>query len=262
MRPLKREQVCRVLDDADERVIAARVEADRADLVLGEVPAFSAESDALFHVPNRVREPECLLLGDAQEVEREPVRRPGADARKPRQLGDELLDRRAEHLSIVPMVGERSKGESGRAPLSYDSQTVAKSSAEDFAAALRERGLRPTPQRRAVWSVFEGKESGHLSADEVLQRARRTLPEIARGTVYNALGELVAANLVGTIRLGTTQLYDANLQPHEHFLCSVCGRLYDVHPQGVRRLRLEEPGFTVDRVQVLFEGTCPRCAPA
>jgi Fe2+ or Zn2+ uptake regulation protein len=139
---------------------------------------------------------------------------------------------------------------------------VTKLDAEGFAEALRQRGLRPTPQRRAVWSVFEGRESGHLSADDVLKKARETLPEIARGTVYNALGELVAAELLGTINVGSTQLYDANLEPHEHFLCSVCGSLYDVRPQGAGRIRVNEPGFTVDRLQVLFEGTCASCTSA
>jgi Fur family peroxide stress response transcriptional regulator len=139
---------------------------------------------------------------------------------------------------------------------------VAKPSAEDFADALREQGLRPTPQRRAVWSVFAGKQGGHLSADEVLKRARGTLPEIARGTVYNALGELVTAGLLGTIHVGGAQLYDANLEPHEHFRCSVCGKVYDVRPEGVERLQLREPGFKVDRFEVLFEGVCPRCAPS
>jgi Fe2+ or Zn2+ uptake regulation protein len=146
--------------------------------------------------------------------------------------------------------------------LSYDRQTVANLDAEEFAEALRERGLRPTPQRRAVWSVFQGAGSGHLSADDVLRRARQTLPEIARGTVYNALGELVAAELLGTINVGSTQLYDANLEPHEHFRCLVCGTLYDVRPPGAHRLRVAEPGFTVDRVRVLFEGTCASCAAA
>jgi Fur family transcriptional regulator, peroxide stress response regulator len=139
---------------------------------------------------------------------------------------------------------------------------VSKPDAEEFADALRARGLRPTPQRRAVWSVFEGAESCHLTADDVLKRARKTLPEIARGTVYNALGELVAADLLSTVSLGTTQLYDANLEPHEHFRCSACSNIYDVHLEAPRRLRLDDPGFRVDRVQVLFEGTCASCAAA
>lgn len=137
---------------------------------------------------------------------------------------------------------------------------MAKPSAEDFAAALRERGLRPTPQRRAVWSVFAGGHGGHLSADEVLTQARHTLPEIARGTVYNALGELVNAGMLGTIHVGNAQLYDANLEPHEHFRCTSCGTIYDIWPEGVSQLRLDEPGFSVDRFEVLFEGICPRCA--
>jgi Fur family peroxide stress response transcriptional regulator len=152
-------------------------------------------------------------------------------------------------------------GQSARSGPSYWLLAVAKSSAEDFADALRERGLRPTPQRRAVWSVFAGADS-HLSADDVLTQARRTLPEIARGTVYNALGELVTAGLLGTIHVGNAQLYDANLEPHEHFRCTSCGTIYDVRPRGVDELRLDEPGFSVNRLEVLFEGTCPSCTPS
>jgi hypothetical protein len=36
-------------------------------------------------------------------MEREPVRRPGADAGQPGQLRDEVLDRGAEHAAIVPV---------------------------------------------------------------------------------------------------------------------------------------------------------------
>lgn len=127
---------------------------------------------------------------------------------------------------------------------------------------LRNAGLRVTPQRRAVWAAFEGGASGHLTADEVFERARYKLPELARATVYNSLAELVRAGLLQTVEgLGAVR-YDPNLDPgHHHFRCRGCGGLYDVHPEGVENLSLlEDKGFIVDRKVVLFEGLCPKCS--
>src|SRR4029077_21136055 len=91
-RPLERDEVDRLLDDADERAVAARVEADRAELLLGEVAALVAEADALLHVGEGGREGERLVLVRLQGVEREPLRRALPDAREARQLRDEVVD--------------------------------------------------------------------------------------------------------------------------------------------------------------------------
>ena len=128
------------------------------------------------------------------------------------------------------------------------------------ASVLRAHGLRVTPQRRAIWSVFASAVGEHLSADEVCRRARAELPELSRATVYNALGELVAAELLGLVEGPGPQLYDANVELHHHFRCRRCRRLYDVEPAGVESLRLRKPGFRVERARVLLEGTCPSCS--
>ena len=93
-RALDREQVGRLLDDADDRAVATRVEADRAHLVLGQVPALTAEADALLDLLDRVRERDRLVRVRAQQVEREPLRGARADAGEPGQLGDEVVDGR------------------------------------------------------------------------------------------------------------------------------------------------------------------------
>ena len=92
--PLHRDQVGGLLDHADQRVVAADVEADRAHLVLGQVAALAAEADALLDLHDRGRERECLLLGRAQQVEGQPLRGALADARQAGQLRDEVLNRR------------------------------------------------------------------------------------------------------------------------------------------------------------------------
>ena len=127
---------------------------------------------------------------------------------------------------------------------------------------LRAAGLRVTPQRRAVWSAFERGNNGHLTADEVLKRARRELPELSRATVYNSLTKLVEVGLLRTVERRGAVLYDPNPDPrHHHFRCRGCDRLYDVHVEGIQGLVIsDDQGFVVDRKNVLFEGLCPRCS--
>jgi Fe2+ or Zn2+ uptake regulation protein len=131
---------------------------------------------------------------------------------------------------------------------------------ERIADLLRGQGLRVTPQRRAVWAAFENGRAGHLTAHEVLRRARRRVPEVSRATVYNALSEFVAAGLLSAIEGTGPQLYDPNVAPHHHFRCRVCHRLVDVHPRDADRVALAEPGYVVERTRVVFEGVCPSCA--
>src|SRR5579862_1454019 len=113
-RPLDRDEVDRLLDDADRRPVTARVEADRAQLLLGEVAALAAEADAFLHLADRRGERERLLLLGLEDVEGEPLRRSAADSRQPRQLRDEVLDRRAEHgVRVLAPSGRAGTGRAG-----------------------------------------------------------------------------------------------------------------------------------------------------
>ena len=56
---------------------------------------------------------------------------------------------------------------------------------------LRAVGWRLTPQRRVIAEAMGG-DHVHLTAEEVLERARGRLPEVSLATVYNTLNELVS----------------------------------------------------------------------
>src|SRR5581483_12172842 len=109
-RPLEREQVDRLLHDADRGAVAARVEADRADLLLGEVAALVAEPDPLLHVADRVRKRIRLVRRHLQEMERQTLRRAAADPRQARQLRDEIVDGRAKHATTVLTLSGEVEG--------------------------------------------------------------------------------------------------------------------------------------------------------
>ena len=132
-----------------------------------------------------------------------------------------------------------------------------------FAQLLRAHGLRATAQRRAVYGVFAeaGADAAdvHLSAEDVFDQARLGLPELSRATVYNALGELVEAGLLGLVEGPGPRRYDANVNPHHHFRCERCHELRDV-PLASVEVTLREPGFRVQGAHVLLAGLCPRCA--
>ncbi len=123
--------------------------------------------------------------------------------------------------------------------------------------------MRVTPQRRAVWSAFEKvRGNGHLTADEVHERARTLVPEVSRATVYNVLAAFVEAGILRAVESRGAVLYDPNTDPtHHHFRCRICDRLHDVHVDGVEKLRVSsgEP-FVVENKTVLLGGVCPDCS--
>ena len=108
-RPLDRDEVDRLLDHADHRVIAASVAADRTDFLLGQVPALVAEAHTLLDVLDRRGERKRLVLRSLQEVEGEPVGRSRTHAGQARELGDEVFHSGAEHLPYcadMPRIAE------------------------------------------------------------------------------------------------------------------------------------------------------------
>jgi Fur family ferric uptake transcriptional regulator len=129
----------------------------------------------------------------------------------------------------------------------------------DAGDLLRRHQLRSTPQRRAILAAFRGTSTEHLSAEEVLARAATAVPEIGRGTVYATLAELAELGLLASVGSSDPVRYETNREPHDHFHCRLCMRLFDVELGGgsPRRPRLD--GFTIERVVVRAEGVCSAC---
>ncbi len=121
---------------------------------------------------------------------------------------------------------------------------------------LRARRLRVTPQRRAILNAFTGRAEEHLSADEVHSLASTVVPEIRRSTVYATLAELAELGLLASVGSSEPIRYETNTEPHDHFRCRLCLRLFDVN-LNASPTALE--GFLVERVSTLAEGVCKEC---
>ena len=121
---------------------------------------------------------------------------------------------------------------------------------------------RVTPQRRAVLDVLHASPD-HPTAQEVLDRVRRTSPGIGAATVYRALGLLVEQGRALELDLGDTAArYDANTARHDHVVCVRCGAAADVDaplPARLAETVAEVSGFAVTGHDLRFRGLCPTC---
>lgn len=148
---------------------------------------------------------------------------------------------------------------------------------ENLAAQLRSRGLRNTPQRRAVLMALS--RAPHSTAAELasaVEQAARleagaqavaAVDGLSRQGLYNVLADLTGAGLVQCIEpAGSPARYEVRVgDNHHHLVCRRCGRISDVACAVGAAPCLapaEYDDFTVDRAEIIWWGTCKDCSPA
>ena len=130
---------------------------------------------------------------------------------------------------------------------------------QDYGELLRARGLRVTPQRRAILGAFSNGPAEHLSADEIHARAAAVVPELGRGTVYATLAELTELGILGALGSPEPVRYETNTNPHHHFRCRLCMRMFDIEIPEPATESLTDRSFVVEHVAVTAEGICAAC---
>lgn len=129
--------------------------------------------------------------------------------------------------------------------------------------ALKEAGLRLTPQRLGVCDVL-ASAGDHPTAYEVLERARRMQSGISLATVYNTMKTLQGLGLISEI--GSTSdgalHYELNPEPHLNLVCLGCNRIVDLPGPGSLEGLLDEVrrrGYDVVDTRLVVYGYCEDC---
>ncbi len=130
--------------------------------------------------------------------------------------------------------------------------------------ALRDAGLRVTPQRLAVLEALSDAGGDHLSADDVWQQLAPRW-SMDRSTAYRVLADLTDAGLLTQVRFGDgVARFEVQSRAHHHALCVHCGATDDVPVALVRPLTTalaRTLGFAVAADEPLVvRGTCQACA--
>lgn len=120
-----------------------------------------------------------------------------------------------------------------------------------------------TPRREAVLAAVRAADT-HPCADDVLRMVQAEVPGIGVATVYRTLDLLVRHGRLLPLRLPDESVtrYDANTDPHQHVICDVCGRVFDVDlvlPDRVVAEAADRSGVQITQYDLRLRGTCAVC---
>ena len=135
---------------------------------------------------------------------------------------------------------------------------------EALQEAMRQRGLRITPQRSVILETVSHL-GGHPTVIEVYRRAVQRLPGLNAATVYRTLESLSDAGLVDGLDDGGParfSLRDLD-HPHHHLVCATCGSVVELDPEPLQGLASQirrRTGFRLQADHLTLPGHCRDCA--
>ena len=133
---------------------------------------------------------------------------------------------------------------------------------ESVLRLLRERGLRTTPQRRAIVSEVVASP-GHINATEVARRVQERIPGVNVSTVYRTLDLLEDLGVVAHAHGESGPEYHLRSESdHVHLTCADCGsddELSLSEAEELRGLISRNHGFEPDLSHFAISGLCGDC---
>ena len=121
---------------------------------------------------------------------------------------------------------------------------------------------RNTVQRQIVLASLI-RLGDHPTVEDVYADTSAEHPAISKTTVYRNLRQLASAGVISQVELPDgLERYDYRTDPHYHFECQSCGRVYDVdigYLAGMDDAVRSKYGFAVAKHDVVFKGTCEGC---
>ena len=124
---------------------------------------------------------------------------------------------------------------------------------------------RDTKQKRAIWTVLEAAHRP-LSPTQVQEAVLQELPAVSLATVYRVIkGFVEEGRLVPVSFPGAPDRYETKAcaaHHHHHFLCTSCGRAFDLPGCGLKVSTGLPEGFAISRHEVVLYGSCDKCLEA
>lgn len=121
---------------------------------------------------------------------------------------------------------------------------------------------RNSKQRTAILQVLQDTDT-HPTAEWVYRQVSLQLPNISLGTVYRNLSRLAEGGEIQRMEIGDgIDHYDFTTDPHDHFYCEDCRRLYDLslpYDASLDGAASASECGEVHRHQLIFHGVCRGC---
>jgi Fur family ferric uptake transcriptional regulator len=132
----------------------------------------------------------------------------------------------------------------------------------DVIGLLRSKGLRMTPQRRAIVTEVM-RTNGHISPSAIAHTVQGEMPGVNASTVYRTLTLLEDVGVLSHSHLETgAEYHRADEAEHVHLTCGRCGKddpLSLDEAQALHRLIRTHHGFEADLTHFAITGRCATC---
>ena len=147
--------------------------------------------------------------------------------------------------------------------LSINMSVCDKETWESFSGFLASKGLRVTGQRKGVLEALF-RQSGHFTADQLLQDAQNLDDTVSRATVYRNLPLLVESGIIRKIDIGQDNKFYALNGRSETFkaqvVCSDCKNIFDIDAPFMEwygKTVSEKLGLDVKDQRLQVHAECP-----
>lgn len=128
--------------------------------------------------------------------------------------------------------------------------------------ALREQGLKVTPQRLAIGDVLVEREEAHPGAGLIWREAKKRVTGLSLSTVYATLNELAKHGVIKQLQFDRMEnRYECNLEKHVNLICEKCKKIMDyaapvsIEPKEISK----KTGFEMTDVRLECYGLCEKC---
>ncbi len=118
---------------------------------------------------------------------------------------------------------------------------------------------RNTVQRTLVLETVRSLHN-HPTADQIYEEVVERCPGISRGTVYRNLNNLAVDGEILRVQVANApDRFDFTVNPHAHFRCKECGRVFDLELPKSIFTTSDFGEFCVEDYQLVLCGSCPDC---
>ncbi len=129
-----------------------------------------------------------------------------------------------------------------------------------FREKLKEKGLKVTPQRVAIYEAIVTLKN-HPTAENVIEYIKANHPNISVGTVYKVLDSLVEKGLLKKVKTDKDPMrYDSVFSDHHHLYCSETQRIEDYDDEQLNQMisnyfkKKKIKNFTIQDVKLQITG--------
>ena len=123
-----------------------------------------------------------------------------------------------------------------------------------------EKTTKQFKKRNAILTCLKNTDT-HPSAEMVHEMLHDEHPDISLATIYRNLARFKAEGTITSVAtVKGVERFDANTNPHVHFICTNCDAVIDLHQIPMPRYNREEcGGCHIESCALTFTGLCGNC---